>query len=50
MKLSAQNDPAAKKVLRSYQKAKKFDEIDEKTWAGLKGAKELLLIVRDKLE
>ena len=48
--LSAQNDPAAKKVLRSYQKTKKFDEIDEKTWTGLKEAKDLLQIVRDKLE
>jgi hypothetical protein len=44
------NDPAAKKVLRSYQKTKKFDELDEKTWTGLKEAKDLLQIVRDKLE
>ena len=44
------SDPAAKEVLRSYQKTKKFDELDEKTWAGLKEAKELLQIVRDKLE
>jgi len=44
------NDPAAKEVLRSYQTTKKFDELDEKTWAGLKEAKELLQIVRDKLE
>ena len=48
--LAAQNDPAAKEVLQSYQKTKKFDELDEKTWAGLKEAKELLQIVRDKLE
>ena len=44
------NDPAAKEVLRSYQKTKKFDELDEKTWAGLKEAKDLFQIVRDKLE
>jgi hypothetical protein len=44
------NDPAAKKVLRSYQKTKKFDELNEKTWTGLKEAKDLLQIVRDKLE
>jgi len=44
------NDPAAKEVLRSYQKTKKFNELDEKTWAGLKEAKDLLQIVRDKLK
>lgn len=44
------NDPAAKGVLQSYQETKKFDELDEKTRAGLKEAKELLQIVRDKLK
>lgn len=48
--LAADKDPKAQKALKAYQKTKKFDELDERGWAALEEARQILHSVRAELE
>ncbi len=48
--LNAHMDPKANKILKAYQKTKKFDELDEISLVGLDDVRELLEIVQSELE
>jgi len=48
--LNAHRDPKAKNALKAYQKTKKFDELDEKSLAGMNEVRSLLKVVQEELQ
>jgi len=47
--LNSHNDPKAQKALSAYQKTKKFEELDDNSWAALEESRRILKIVRSEL-